>query len=79
MVFLDALRVKIRDGHRAVNKSAPWLLVWISTASKHILGLWITDNEDAAFWASVCAVLTNRGVQDVFSPRIRHLTHAPME
>ncbi len=33
---------------------------------KHILGLWIADNEGAAFWASVCADLANRGVQDVF-------------
>jgi len=33
---------------------------------KHILGLWIADNEGAAFWASVCADLANRGVQDMF-------------
>ena len=33
---------------------------------KHILGLWIADNEGAALWASVCADLANRGVQDVF-------------
>ncbi|MDK8475030.1 transposase, partial [Corynebacterium sp. MSK078] len=32
---------------------------------KHILGLWIADNEGAALWASVCADLANRGVQDV--------------
>lgn len=34
--------------------------------TKHILGLWIADNEGAAFWASVCADLANRGVNDVF-------------
>ena len=33
---------------------------------KHILGLWIAENEGTAFWASVCANLANRGVQDVF-------------
>lgn len=64
--FLDALRVKIRDGHRVVNKAC-YMAVGIDIDGiKHILGLWIADNEGAAFWASVCADLANRGVQDVF-------------
>lgn len=33
---------------------------------KRILGVWIADNEGFALWASVCADLANRGVQDVF-------------
>lgn len=66
MIFLDALRVKIRDGHRAVNK-AYYMAVGIDIDGiKHILGLWIADNEGASFWASVCADLANCGVQDVF-------------
>ncbi|MGV0433338.1 IS256 family transposase, partial [Corynebacterium sp. 20_84] len=66
VIFLDALRVKIRDGHRVVNKSC-YMAVGIDIDGiKHILGLWIADNEGAAFWASVCADLANRGVQDVF-------------
>jgi len=66
VIFLDALRVKIRDGHRVVNKAC-YMAVGIDIDGiKHILGLWIADNEGAAFWASVCADLANRGVQDVF-------------
>ncbi len=66
MIFLDALRVKIRDGHRVINKAC-YMAVGIDIDGiKHILGLWIADNEGASFWASVCADLANRGVQDVF-------------
>ena len=66
VIFLDALRVKIRDGHRVVNKAC-YMAVGIDiNGIKHILGLWIADNEGAAFWASVCADLANRGVKDVF-------------
>ncbi len=66
VIFLDALRVKIRDGHRVINKAC-YMAVGIDIDGiKHILGLWIADNEGAAFWASVCADLANRGVQDVF-------------
>ncbi|MCT2024403.1 IS256-like element IS1132 family transposase, partial [Corynebacterium sanguinis] len=62
----DALRVKIRDGHRVVNKSCYMAVGVDMDGIKHILGLWIADNEGASFWASVCADLANRGVQDVF-------------
>ena len=66
MIFLDALRVKIRDGHRVVNKAC-YMAVGIDIDGiKRILGLWIADNEGASFWASVCTDLANRGVQEVF-------------
>ena len=66
VIFLDALKVKIRDGHRVVNKSCYMAVGIDMDGIKHILGLWIADNEGAAFWASVCADIANRGVQDVF-------------
>ncbi len=66
VIFLDALRVKIRDGHRVVNKACYMAVGIDMDGIKHILGLWIADNEGAALWASVCADLANRGVSDVF-------------
>lgn len=66
MIFLDALRVKIRDGHRVINKACYMAVRIDIDGIKHILGLWIAANEGVAFWASVCADLANRGVQDVF-------------
>jgi transposase, mutator family len=66
VIFLDALRVKIRDGHRVFNKACYMAVRIDIDGIKHILGLWIADNEGVAFWASVCADLANRGIQDVF-------------
>lgn len=66
VIFLDALRVKTRDGHRVVNKACYMAVGIDMDGIKQILGLWIADNEGAALWASVCADLANRGVKDVF-------------
>ena len=66
VIFLDALRVKIRDGNRVVNKACYMAVGVDMDGIKHILGLWIAGSEGAAFWASVCADLANRGVEDVF-------------
>ena len=61
VIFLDALKVKIRDGHRVVNKACYMAVGVDIDGIKHILGLWIADTEGAAFWASVCADLPTAG------------------
>ncbi len=33
---------------------------------KEILGMWISENESASFYASICSDLKNRGVKDIF-------------
>ena len=66
MIFLDALRVKILDGHRVVNKACYTAVGVDMDGIKHILGLWTAKTEGANFWAAVCADLANRGVQNVF-------------
>ena len=33
---------------------------------KEILGTWISENESASFYASICSDLRNRGVSDIF-------------
>lgn len=66
VIFLDALRIKVRDGGRVVNKSAYITIRVDIEGIKHILGLWIAKEEGASFWAQVCSNLSNRGVKDVF-------------
>ncbi len=66
VVFLDALRIKVRDGGRVVNKSAYLAIGVDMDGIKHILGIWIAKEEGASFWAQVCSHLANRGVKDVF-------------
>ena len=41
---------------------------------KHVLGIWVQQTEGAKFWASVCAELANRGVQDVVIACVDGLT-----
>ena len=45
VIFLDALRVKIRDGPRVVNKACYMAVGVDMDGIKHILGLWIADTE----------------------------------
>lgn len=33
---------------------------------KEILGIWLSENESASFYASICAALKSRGVSDIF-------------
>ncbi|APT84512.1 IS256 family transposase [Corynebacterium aquilae] len=66
VIYLDALRIKIRDGARVVNKACYMAVGITMEGTRQILGLWIANNEGAAFWAQVCAELANRGVKDVF-------------
>lgn len=65
VVFLDALRVKIRDQGTVRNK-AVYLALGIRTDGiKEVLGLWIQQNEGAKFWLLIMNELKNRGLEDI--------------
>ena len=65
IMYLDAIVVKVRDGHQVRNKSAHIAVGVDMTGIKHVLGIWVQSTEGAKFWAGVCAELANRGVKDV--------------
>ncbi|CAB0978379.1 IS256 family transposase [Corynebacterium diphtheriae] len=61
MVFLDTLRIKVRDGGRVVNKSA-YMAVGVDVDGiKHILGLWIAKEKGASFWRRYAPTCPNVG------------------
>ena len=62
IVFLDALRVKIRQ---VKNKDVYVALGVNAEGEREVLGLWIAANEGAKFWLSVMNNLRNRGVEDI--------------
>lgn len=65
VMYLDAIRVKIRENGQIRSKSA-YIAVGVNLEGiKHVLGIWVQNTEGASFWAHVCAELANRGVQDV--------------
>jgi putative transposase len=65
VIYLDALIVKVRDGHQVRNKAAHIAVGVDIDGVKHVLGIWVQAAEGAKFWAGVCAELRNRGVADV--------------
>ena len=48
VIFLDALRIKVRDGGRVVNKSAYLAIGVDMDGVKHILGIWLAKEEGAS-------------------------------
>lgn len=66
IVYLDALRMKIRvDG--TVQNRCIYLAIGVNLhGRKEALGLWASENEGAKFWLSVLTELKNRGLQDIF-------------
>ena len=65
IVFLDGIVYKVRKDNKVINKCFYTVLGVTMEGYKEILGMWITDNESASFWASVCNELKNRGVEDI--------------
>jgi putative transposase len=65
IIYLDALVVKVREGHQVRNRAAHIAVGVDLDGVKHVLGIWVQAAEGAKFWAGVCAELRNRGVRDV--------------
>ncbi|GIF45455.1 IS256 family transposase [Actinoplanes xinjiangensis] len=65
VLFIDAINVKIRDGHVA-NRPVYVALAVTAEGHRDILGIWAGDGgEGAKYWLHVLTELKNRGVQDV--------------
>jgi putative transposase len=65
LVFLDALRVKVRDEGTVRNKAVHVALGVRADGAKEVLGLWIEQTEGAKFWLRVMNELRDRGVRDI--------------
>ena len=65
LVFLDALRVKVRDEGTVRNKAIYVALGVRPDGTKEVLGLWVEQTEGAKFWLRVMAELRQRGVEDI--------------
>lgn len=66
IVYLDAIRVKVRHDNRVINK-AVYLAVGVNLDGlKEVLGMWTAETEGAKFWLQLVTELKNRGVKDIF-------------
>jgi putative transposase len=66
IVYLDAIRVKVRQDGRVINKAIYIALGVNMDGLKEVLGLWTAETEGAKFWLQVVTELKNRGVKDIF-------------
>src|SRR5713226_5109832 len=66
IVYLDALRVKIRDDRQIQNRAIHMAIGVNLEGTKEVLGLWTAENEGAKFWLQVLTEMQNRGVKDIF-------------
>ncbi len=77
ILYLDAIVLKIRDNHTVINKAAHIAMGVDLEGRKHVLGIWLEQNEGAKFWLGVLTELKNRGVQDVLIACCDGLTGFP--
>jgi putative transposase len=66
IVYMDAVRVKVRDNGHISNKAVYLALGVTMEDIKEVLGMWVAENEGAKFWLQVVTELKNRGVEDIF-------------
>jgi len=65
ILYLDALRVKIRVDGRVSNRCI-YIAIGVNLeGKKETLGLWTAETEGAKFWLCVLTELQNRGVSDI--------------
>jgi putative transposase len=74
IVYLDALVVKIRDGH-AVRNHACYVAIGVNLeGERDVLGIWFQRTEGAKFWLHVLTDLKTRGVADILFVCVDGLT-----
>jgi len=66
VVFLDAIHFKVREDNMVKSKAIYTMLGINLEGRKDILGLYISENEGASYWANMLAELKKRGVEDIF-------------
>ena len=65
VVFFDALRVKVKSGNTITPKALYLALAVKADGSREVLGMWLSDNEGAAYWTSVFNEIRARGCSDI--------------
>ncbi len=66
IIYFDGIVFKSRKDNQIINKCVYTVLGIDMEGRKEVLGIWISENESASFWAGVCSDLKKRGVTDIF-------------
>ncbi|MGK7371233.1 MAG: IS256 family transposase [Candidatus Halalkalibacterium sp. M3_1C_030] len=65
IVWLDAMRYKVREEGRVQHKALYNILAINRDGHKQVLGAYVSESEGANFWLSVLTDLQNRGLEDI--------------
>lgn len=65
VVWMDAIVFKVRHEGKVIDKAVQIAVGLNNSGYKEILGMWICQNESAAFWMGVLTNLKSRGVEDI--------------
>lgn len=65
VVWMDAIVFKVRHEGKVVDKAVQIAVGLNNNGYKEVLGMWICQNESAAFWMGVLTNLKSRGVEDI--------------
>ena len=77
IVYVDGIRVKIRDSGHILTKTVYVAIGVDLEGNKDILGLWVAKTEGSKFWLSIMTELKNRGVEDILIACCDGLTGLP--
>src|SRR5919107_1253695 len=84
LVFLDAIRIKVRDEGTVRNKAVYVALGVRPDGTKEVLGLWIEQTEGAKFWLRVMNELKDReevaaALKEIYRARTAELGEAALK
>lgn len=73
-VWMDGIVLKVRHNGKYINKCVFIVIGLKNDGLKEVLGMWIAENESAAFWLTVLTDLKARGVEDILIACTDNLT-----
>jgi len=65
VVWMDAIVFKVRHEGKVIDKAVQIAVGLNNSGYKEVLGMWICQNESAAFWMGVLTNLKSRGLEDI--------------
>lgn len=65
VVWMDGIVFKVRQAGKVINKTMYLAVGLTREGYKELLGMWLGENESAAFWQGVLTDLKARGVEDI--------------
>lgn len=65
IVWMDGIVFKVRENSKVINKTIYIAVGLRRDGKKEVLGLWLGQNESAAFWMGVLTDIRARGTEDI--------------